>query len=399
MDYDAMIVEATRGLPNLGAEGNNEGTEGQAAGGTPAADAGTPPAEPPAAAAPPADLQTPPAGQAQSLPAASAAAVVEPPAAAQPQSINYEGISGGLIKSVDDITRISGEYATQKTELDALRLQVAADPFANDFTKQLNQMFKEGKTKEQISLFYQLTELGDISQMNPLDAMVQAKVLRDGRNSDLARRQIEMKYEITPDIDPAFKEVIEANMKDDAKADYEYLQSQKKELTTPAAAPPETAQNVINVDQLKTQVGEISPRVQEQFKTLGQVNINGKVDKDGKATADAILFDIPIPAEFNAKLPSILNDFFVTNQLPVTKENMEVALDLVNLELFKNHGAQIIQASVNHALAEHETKIRAEYENNGFVKKQADDTLQQKNPLAMTAKQFDDFAKQYVGGN
>lgn len=301
-------------------------------------------------------------------PPSPAAAAAAPPAATPPvpEQINFEGISNGLIKSPADITRISAEYAANKAELEALREQAKVDPFANEFVKTLNQMQRDGKSAEQVRAFMQLQDLGDISKLSPVDAMIQARVLRDGRDPEVAKAQLERKYGITEGMDEMDRKVAEANMADDAKADYEYLHSQKKELATPAQAAPAPVVQQLSREAIVNQVAPIKEKVKEQFQTLGEVNLNGKLEKDGVTPAkDAILFDLPIPAEFKAKVPEIIENFFVEQGIPVTQENMKTALGVVNYELFNQYGVQIIQAACNQTASVTEKRIRAEYESKG----------------------------------
>lgn len=387
-DEDVMFQEAAQSLDggesgagnDGGNEGNNDGGGMPPAGetGTDTDNANTPPAT---ATAPTDNAATPPA-----------TSPATPPAAA-PAPINYEEISGGLIKGVDDITRIATEHRTLLGEIADLREKVARDPFANEFVKTLNQMQVDGKSADQVKAFMQLQELGDISKLPPIEAMIQAKVLRDGRNADLARKQIERKYGITENMDPLDKEIAEADMADDAKADYEYLQSHKKELATPLApAAPVQAAAALSQEVIRGQVSPIKEKVKEQYNTLGQINLNGKIDDDGKPTADAVLFDLPIPNDFRDKIPALLDDFFVNQGVPVTQENLKTAMGVINYELFNQYGVKLIQDACNAYGSEVEKRIRGEYENKGDFKK--------KNIAQPNATNLEDsFLEQYVNGD
>lgn len=313
-------------------------------------------------------------------------------AAAAPEPINFEGISGGLIKSVDDVTRISTEFIAMQTELTQLREQVKADPFANDFVKTINQMQMDGKSPEQVKAFIHLQDLGDISKLSPMDAMIEAKVLRDGRDADIARKQIEMKYQLSNDMDPEVRKVIEANMMDDAKSDYEFLQSQKKDLATPVVRTPTDAVQTLSKETILAQVASVKEKVKDQFNTLGEINLNGKVDKDGKPTADAVMFDLPIPNEFKAQIPQLVEDFFVNSGVAVTKENMATALGIVNYELFDKYGVKIIQAACNQYGNVVENRIRDEYEHKGDLKHNTDKNVNN-NAETLTDEMLDSYSR------
>lgn len=323
---------------------------------------------------------------------AAAAAAAATASSTAPIPVNYEGISNGLIKSVDDITRIANEHKSMQAELTDLREKIKADPFANEFVKTLNQMQRDGKSPDQVKAFMKLQDLGEISKLSPIDAMIEARVLRDGRPADITRKMLERKYGITEDMDELEKQIAEETMRDDAKADYEYLTSQKKELATPKAEIPAAATQTITREQIISQVAPIKDKIKEQYNSFGELNLTAKFDKDGKPAADAILFDLPIPNEFKEKIPALVEDFFVTSNLPVTKENIEGVKDVINYELFKQYGVKIIQDACVKVQNDTEKRVRDEYEHKGGFKKQTFVNNTTANNLE------DEFLKQYVEG-
>lgn len=375
----------TPGTPVAGAEG-----------GMPAAPVvtepipGEPAAAPAAAVSPEEPVVTAPAAT-TTTPAPEAA----PAATAAPVTVNYEGISNGLIKSVDDITRISTEYAQLKQQNEQLTQQAAVNPFANDFAKTLNQMYADGKSPEQIKAFIHLQDLGDISKLSPIDAMIQARVLRDGRDADMTRKQIERKYGITEGMNAEDKELIELDIADDAKADYAYLQEHKKELAIPApAAAPVVNVPAISEDVIRAQVAPIKTKIVEQFNTLGTLNLNAKYEKDGTTAAkDAIQFELAIPKEFKDDLPALVENFFVESKLPVTQENMQTCLKVINHDLFDKYGVRMIQDCVNHALSVQDKAIREEYENVNGLKHPSH------KKVIQTAELTDQFLESYARGD
>lgn len=399
-DEDAIMAEVGANLPdikdfNQPATPPTDNTEGDGAsgGGMP----NDPPStnEPPAGEGAAAASQTTEGASAQPSAAGTApSAPVTPPAA---PTIDFEGISRGAVKSADDIIRIAQENATYKAELEAARKKLEENPFANDFVKELNQMTRDGKSPEQIKAFISLQDLGDISKLSAIDAMIEAKVLRDGRDRDLARRQIEKRYGLTEGMDELDRQVIEADMEDDAKADRAYLAEQKKELATPLAPPaPAAAQQVLSADVIRQQVAPVKERIREQFKSLGEINLTGKMDATDKTknASDAMLFDLQIPASFRDKIPDAVEDFFLQSGMPVTKENLHEALKIVNYNLFNEHGVELIQACCNETATRVEKAIRAEYENKGGVKH----NQTPRNQRPTTADLSDEFLKEYANG-
>lgn len=349
---DAMFQDAAQSLIDKSGSAATSGAPAE--GGMPGAGGDDTPAaipapvvETPAVAAPPVD--------------ASLAAV--PAAVPATPNFDFEGISRGLVRTPEDVTRISDEYRAMQTELADLRTKVAVDPFANEFVKTLDQMQRDGKSPDQVKAFIKLQDLGDISKLSPIDAMIEAKVLRDGRNADIARKQIERKYEITEGMDEIDRQIAEANMADDAKADYEYLLSQKKELATPKPATPAEAVAAISEEVIRAEVAPIKQQVKDQFHSLGNINLNGKVDKDGKPTDEAVMFDLPIPKEFKDQIPDLLENYFVNSGTKPTKEGIETAMGILQYEMFNRFGVKIIQDACNQYGTVVEKRIRDEYEN------------------------------------
>lgn len=310
------------------------------------------------------------------------------------EPINFEGISKGVIKSVDDIAGISDELVRSRTELQQLREQVAKSPFANELVKTINQMYADGKTETQIDTLLKLQKLGDISKLPPLQAMIEARVLRDGRAADVTQKMLERKYGITDDMDELDRQIAEETMKDDAKADYEYLAGQKKELATPTKATSDTtaAAQVLSHEAIRQQVEPIKGKIKDAYTSLGEINLNGKVDKDGKPTADAILFNMPVPSEFKEQIPDIVEGFY--NELGVVpdKENLEILKGVINHNLYEQYGVKLIQDAVNAFAGPFEKKIRAEYEHKGKL---------ENNRINQSATQLqleDADLKDYVSG-
>src|SRR6184192_4271310 len=168
MFAEAAAAIADEALGNQPADNANPAPEG---GIPPVVGEIAPPAEGESAATSSENQPPAPAPSAPATPPAAPAAATPPPVDNQ---INFEGISNGLIKSPADITRISQEYAAQQAELTTLRARVAENPFANDFIKTLDQMQRDGKSPEQVKAFMDLQNLGDISKLSPIDAMIEA---------------------------------------------------------------------------------------------------------------------------------------------------------------------------------------------------------------------------------
>lgn len=330
----------------------------------PGADGGMPPADPPA------DPPAPPANTNTEPPAAPPAAPPADPAPPAPVPFDFEGISNGLVKGPEDITRIATENARLLVETQQLKEQIAKDPFANDFVKSLSQMYADSKSPEQIDTFIKLQKLGDISKLTPMEAMIEARVLRSGHDPDLVRKSIERKHGITPDMDDETRKIIDLDLADEAKSDYEYLATQKKELAIPAPTTPDPNVLVISKEVISAQVAPLKERIKGQFTSLGEINLNAKYEGEGDKRVnakEAIVFNLPIPKSFQDRIPALADDFFTSNGIEVNQQNLTSFMEVVNVELFKAHGVELIQSCVNHALADLEPRIRAEYENTNGI--------------------------------
>jgi hypothetical protein len=367
MDWDKVIEEATSSLPDLGAEGGNavgdksnaaeDGMSGAAAGGENNG------GEQQQAASSEAEQQQ---SQEQQASAASQAADNGANAGQGSNAFDFEGISGGLIKNVDDIGTFAAEHQRLLEENRSLKEKSEVNPFANEYSRTLNQMFADGKSEEQIEAFVSLNKLGEISELSPIEAMVQEKVLKDGRNPEIARKQIEKRFGITEFMSDEERELAQADLEDASKESYKYLQDFKKDLTTPTSQSPNGAVvDAVSADVIKTQIAPIKEKAYESFKSLGEINLNGKVDKDGKPLEDAVLFNMAVPDDFRKLVPDLLEAFHLSNNLAVTDESLKNAMEYVNFELFNQRGVELIQTACIHYGNTVEKRIREEYENQG----------------------------------
>lgn len=110
--------------------------------------------------------------------------------------------SEGLFQSEDDfkssLTKVK-EFDAVKAELDQVKAEKET-LFANPFIKTLNEMHKNNATPEQIKEFTNLYELGDMSKLDPKEALVQ-ELIRNGTSRTMAERIIERKYSLDLSLD------------------------------------------------------------------------------------------------------------------------------------------------------------------------------------------------------
>lgn len=110
--------------------------------------------------------------------------------------------SEGLFQSEDDfkssLTKVK-EFDAVKAELDQVKAE-KENLFANPFIKTLNEMHKNNATPEQIKEFTNLYDLGDMSKLDPKEALVQ-ELIRNGTSRTMAERIIERKYSLDLSLD------------------------------------------------------------------------------------------------------------------------------------------------------------------------------------------------------
>lgn len=319
-------------------------------------------------ATPPAEPATPPADPDK-----------EPnPAAPTAQTFNLDEelvkITGGTVKTKEDLAGIL-EKARNATELETrlktyeqenttLKSKAEADPFANDFTKKLNELYRAGANESQINAFMTINKVSDIDALKPIDACALALQVKHGLTDEEARTYLSDKYKIDLDDPNAVMDKnAEIALKIDSTSDREFLKGHKAEVSQPPvnqAAQETERQQALMQQQYTEQLTKLAPIAKTVVNDVLEnafkgISINGKTD-DG-----AVRVDLPISDASRASLEKAVSDMVASNWdslTPDAKGQEAIKTFARNVLILQNYEAQLIDVA-----SKTELRIRAEYAN------------------------------------
>lgn len=332
------------------------------------------PVEPVASQMPPVDNTPPPApappvDKPATPPTNPTPPINTPPAQTASFDLNaeLEKISGGAIKSKDEIAAIlekaskiddfENRYKTLEQTNADLKAKAEANPFANDFTKKLNDLYKAGANDSQIQAFTQLNKVADLDTLSPADARILALQVKIGLTSDEARTYLNSTYKLNPDEyddDTINAETI--RLKVDAQGDREFLKTHKAEVSTPPVD--NTAKEQQEIQQKTAEhISKLAPMVSRVLSDVSfkGLSLNGK---DGDAN---ILADFDVSEESKATLKGLVENFVQSQGLNIPASDQgqkQIEQYAKNLLVIQNYQNWIINAA-----SQRELQVRAEYNN------------------------------------
>ena len=294
------------------------------------------------------------------------------PTPAQPTfnlDAELEKISNGAIKSQAEIAAIiersnkaadfESRYTNLEKENNDLKAKVATDPFANDYTKRLNELYKSGASESQIQAFTTLNKVANLEGLAPADARILALQIKNGLSEDEAKTYLASTYKLDPsEFDEATIKAEEIRLKVDANADREFLKTHKAEVSKIPESQAEVQQREYEQKQTE-QVAKLQPiakgvtqNAKDLFKGL---SLNGKAG-DQNVTAD---FEVTEQSLKN--IEPLVEKFIESNWQGLTPdENGKEAIQgyVKNLLVIQNFETLLINAA-----AQRELQVRAEYNN------------------------------------
>lgn len=318
------------------------------------------PATPAAPVAPPDPAKpTPPTTDPTNTPAAQSASF----------DINaeLEKISGGAIKSKDEIAAIldkankladfESKHQTLEQQNAELKAKVDANPFANDFTKKLNDLYKSGATETQIQAFTKINAVDDLDTLSATDARILALQVKNGLTPDEARIYLNSSYKLNPDeYDEATINAENIRLKVDAQGDREFLKTHKAEVSAPPVD--NSAKEQAELQQKTTEhIAKLTPMVNN---VLNNVAFKG-LSLNGKEGAANIVADFDVSEESKASLKGLVENFVQSQgmNIPATEEGQkQIEQYAKNLLVIQNYQNWIVNAA-----SQRELQVRAEYNN------------------------------------
>lgn len=270
-------------------------------------------------------------------------------------------ISNGSIKSEDDFKGII-EKANQYTDLESKHTSAVAElealkkknPFANEYLEKLNQLYLSGADADQINRFNRINQLGNIDALDSRSAVKWQLIHKFNLTESEAETKLKSTYK-SDDTLFSEDEIAASNIDLKIAADQakKYLKNQQasyevKPETIPAATEPDTEaketpeQALLKKQEYEAKVSPIVQTIEQELPSyFSKVNTNGQ--KDDKA----ITIDLPIPAEVQKHIGSLVKEFAVNNQLDPSKSDHVESMKTYSANLAKMimFDAWIIDAS------------------------------------------------------
>lgn len=326
---------------------------------------------PPVQAAPPVSQEAP-AAEPVTPPTNEPNKPIDTPTPEQP-TFNFdaelEKISGGAIKTQAEIAAIiersnkvadlEGRLSNFEKENNDLKAKVSTDPFANEYTKRLNELYKSGASDTQIQAFTTLNKVANLEGLAASDARILALQIKNGLTEDEAKTYLASTYKLNPEEhDEATIKAEEIRLKVDANADREFLKTQKAE----ASIIPERASDIAQreLEQKKTeQVAKLQPVANTVLQTAKDlfkgISLNGK---DGDQNIKA---DFEVSPESLSKVNKAVSDLIQNrwDAIPANEEGRKTLEDFArNILIQENYKTMIVNAA-----SQRELQVRAEYNN------------------------------------
>lgn len=280
-------------------------------------------------------------------------------------------LTNGEIKSKDQLSEIlgkaktlsdlEGQMKTLNEENTNLKAQANTNPFADDFTKRLNDLRKANASQNTIDAFIRINRVDNIDDLSPVDARILSLQIKEGLTSQEAEDYVYGSYKLKnadpDDTDEEAKVRMDTlRLKVDSNADKEFLKTHKAEVSS------------LPVDNSKIEAEKQQQKHQEHVQTLTpiaktiansvvfkEININGK---DGEA---AVKMDLNYTDESKSlveqKLLEIVQQNGVT--IPNTPEGIKVLNDVAENMYVNLNWKRWLAESTNAT----EKRVRAEYHN------------------------------------
>lgn len=326
---------------------------------------------PPVQAAPPVSQEAP-AAEPVTPPTNEPNKPIDTPTPEQP-TFNFdaelEKISGGAIKTQAEIAAIversnkvadlEGRLSNFEKENNDLKAKVSTDPFANEYTKRLNELYKSGASDTQIQAFTTLNKVANLEGLAASDARILALQIKNGLTEDEAKTYLASTYKLNPEeYDEATIKAEEIRLKVDANADREFLKTQKAEASIIPEKASDIAQRELEQKQTE-QVAKLQPVANTVLQTAKDlfkgISLNGK---DGDQNIKA---DFEVSPDSLAKVNKAVSDLIQNrwDAIPANEEGRKTLEDFArNILIQENYKTMIVNAA-----SQRELQVRAEYNN------------------------------------
>lgn len=293
------------------------------------------------------------------------------PAAAPVFNLDEElvKITGGAIKSKDDIAalletskkaiELETQLKTYQEENTNLKGKVDVNPFANDFTKKLNDLYASNATDTQIQAFMAINKV-DLDQLTPLQTSSLALQIKHGLTPDEAIVYLNNKYGIDPEEPNAtLDKNAEIALKIDSGVDREFLKTHKAEVSQ-APVDQSAQQERLIQEQSAQKIQQLTPIANSVISDVLSNSFKG-ISINGKEGKDAITVDLPISEESRSKLAQQVSEMITNNWdgIPTDEKGKQAIKTFAeNVLWLQNKEAMLIDVA-----SKTELRVRAEYNN------------------------------------
>lgn len=315
----------------------------------------------------------------------------------------FDEISGGLFKDVDSFKAALPKFQDYDSlQSKALQLEEKSkeNPFANDFTKVLNEMVKSGKSNSEIDAFIKLG-MTDVKSLSPTEVLVM-DLVNQGYDKAIAKEMVEDDYPIN-DHEEGSRERrhLEEKLRVESEGKRRGLEDLKKDLFTidntaqqQAKEQQEQAEltRIANQKQHENTVKSTVPTITETFTGLGKLILNSSDVKDGK---DAIEMSFDFDDQYKSAVSEGLERFFIDGEMPVNDENIDLAKKYIRADYLEKNIGKIAEDIYKTAHALGFEAAQKKYENRTGVPPETPPEFVQDD----IAKQQHDFLQKIAGRN
>lgn len=244
---------------------------------------------------------------------------------------------------------LRSKYSELETSYNSLKAKAEVSPYANEMVEQINSLYKQGASEAEVRHFLALQSM-DFSAMSDRDVILEQRLRKSpkGVTKEDLMAVLEDDYRgMLPDPDDedskgnpslAAKFKIEAAM---ARQELEGLKVK--------SAVPESVQQV-RAQQQRMQ--ELSGKWHQVLNAL--INSRKEIPfafKDEKARLD-YSYNFPVPTDQNQAIIEQAVNYMIQNQVPLTEQGLDTAMQFVERARFMAFGPQMIEAAVRHAVAQ-----------------------------------------------
>jgi hypothetical protein len=277
-------------------------------------------------------------------------------------------ITNGEVKTKDDLavileraksaTDFENRYKTYEQENADLKSKVEANPFANDYTKKLNDLYRGGASETQIQAFTMLNKVSNLDELSPMEARSLALQVKHGLSPDEANRYLNKEYGVDVSDPNSKLDPDEAiRLKIDSASDKDFLKTHKAEVSTVPVDNSAQQQELLQ-QQNEQRIQRIQPIAKNVVNDMVSTGFKG-ISINGKEGNDAIKIDLPMMDSNKSALQDAVDGYVKNYDIQPNEQGIKAIQDYAkNVAWIQNGERWLIEAA-----SLREKQVRAEYHN------------------------------------